>query len=128
MKKSLVISALGALAQETRLDIFRLLVQRGPAGLAAGEIGERLGLPSATLSFHLNQLRFAGLVTSRRASRSIIYTANFKAMSDVLTYLTENCCGGRPELCRPAVETGANACAPASSQTITSKRTRRVSS
>jgi len=102
MKKSTVISALGALAQETRLDIFRLLVQKGPEGLRAGEIGTRLGQPSPTMSFHLNQLRFAGLVGSRRESRSIIYTANFKAMTDLLTYLTENCCGGRPELCTPA--------------------------
>ena len=102
MKKSNVIAALASLAQESRLDVFRLLVQKGPAGLAAGEIGERLGLPSPTLSFHLNQLRFAGLVSSRRASRSIIYSANFKAMDSLLRYLTENCCGGRPELCAPA--------------------------
>ena len=128
MKKSLMVSALGALAQETRLDIFRLLVQRGPEGLAAGAIGERLGQPSATLSFHLNQLRFAGLVKSRRQSRSIIYTANFKTMSDVLTYLTENCCGGRPELCQPAVEAAAKVCGPVSSQTSTSKHPRRISS
>jgi len=101
MKKSTVIAALGALAQETRLEIFRLLVQKGPAGLPAGEIGERLGQPSPTLSFHLNQLRFAGLVTSRRESRSIIYAANFKAMNELLAYLTENCCGGRPEICAP---------------------------
>ena len=106
MKKSTVIAALGALAQETRLDIFRLLVQKGPAGLPAGEIGTRLGQPSPTLSFHLNQLRFAGLVSSRRESRSIIYSANFKAMSDLLAYLTENCCGGRPELCSPAASPG----------------------
>ena len=71
MKKSMVVASLGALAQETRLDIFRLLVQRGPEGIAAGEIGERLGLPSATLSFHLNQLRFAGLVSSQRKSRPL---------------------------------------------------------
>src|SRR5271154_4429674 len=102
MKKSNAIAALGALAQETRLDIFRLLVQKGPNGLPAGKISERLGLPSPTLSFHLNQLRFAGLVTSRRESRSIIYTANFKAMNGLLAYLTENCCEGRPELCPPA--------------------------
>src|ERR1700739_4317201 len=110
MKKEAIIRALGALAQETRIDIFRILVEAGPAGLAAGTIGERLGLPSPTLSFHLNQLRFAGLVTSRRESRSIIYSANFRTMSDVLTYLTENCCGGRPELCGPVVEKAANAC------------------
>jgi DNA-binding transcriptional ArsR family regulator len=101
MKKQAAIQALGALAQETRIDIFRILVQAGPAGLAAGAVGERLGLPSPTLSFHLNQLRFAGLVASRRESRSIIYSANFKTMNQLLAYLTENCCGGRPELCAP---------------------------
>ena len=80
----------------------------GSRGLPAGEIGSRLGQPSPTMSFHLNQLRFAGLVTSRRESRSIIYSANFKAMNDLLGYLTENCCGGRPELCSPAVATAAD--------------------
>ncbi len=126
MKKSNVIAALGALAQETRLDIFRLLIQKGPNGLPAGEIGERLGQPSPTLSFHLNQLRFAGLVTSRRESRSIIYTANFREMNDLLAYLTENCCGGRPELCVPAATpNSASECAP--QQTATLKKTRRVS-
>jgi ArsR family transcriptional regulator len=103
MKKSTAVAALGALAQESRLEIFRLLVQKGPEGLAAGDIGDRLGLPSPTLSFHLNQLRFAGLVSSRRVSRSIIYSANFKAMNGLLAYLTENCCGGRQELCVPEV-------------------------
>jgi DNA-binding transcriptional ArsR family regulator len=103
MKKSMVIGALGALAQETRLDIFRLLVERGPEGMPAGEIGAALGQPSPTMSFHLNQLRFAGLVTSRRESRSIIYSANFKAMTELVGYLTENCCRGRPELCGPKV-------------------------
>jgi DNA-binding transcriptional ArsR family regulator len=102
MKKSTAIAALGALAQETRLDIFRLLVQRGPEGMAAGEIGERLGQPSPTLSFHLNQLRFAGLIAPRRKSRSIIYSANFRTMEDLLGYLTENCCGGRPDACKAA--------------------------
>lgn len=107
MKKSKAVVALGALAQETRLDIFRLLVERGPQGMAAGDIGERLGQPSPTLSFHLTQLRFAGLVTSRRESRSIIYCANFKAMNDLLAYLTQNCCGGRPELCKPMLTAAA---------------------
>ena len=101
MKKGTVVQALGALAQETRIDIFRILVEAGPEGLPAGAIGDRLGLPSPTLSFHLNQLRFAGLVTSRRESRSIIYSANFRTMKQVLAYLTQNCCGGRPELCAP---------------------------
>jgi len=127
MKKSGVIGALGALAQETRLDIFRLLVQRGPEGLPAGEIGTRLGQPSPTMSFHLNQLRFAGLVSSRRESRSIIYSANFKAMNDLLAYLTENCCGGRSELCSPeAGPAAAWECAPRQA-TVRTRKNRRVS-
>ena len=127
MKKSMVIGALGALAQETRLDIFRLLVQKGPGGLPAGEIGSRLGQPSPTMSFHLNQLRFAGLLTSRRESRSIIYCANFKAMNDLLGYLTENCCGGRPELCAPAATPACGTeCAPGQT-TVASKKSRRAS-
>lgn len=105
MKKSTAIAALGALAQETRLDIFRLLVQKGPAGMPAGDIGERLGLPSPTLSFHLNQLRHAGLIGSRRESRSIIYSANYEAMSGLLAYLTENCCAGNVVEC--GAESGA---------------------
>ena len=125
MKKSTVIAALGALAQETRLDIFRLLVQKGPAGLPAGEIGERLGQPSPTLSFHLNQLRFAGLVSSRRESRSIIYSANFNAMNDLIAYLTENCCGGNAKLCAPGVVSGA-ASQSAPQQSATPKKSRRV--
>ncbi len=103
MTKASAIAALGALAQDTRLDIFRLLVERGPEGMPAGEIGERLKQPSPTLSFHLNQLRHAGLITSRRESRSIIYRANFNTMSGLMSYLTEKCCAGRPELCGPQV-------------------------
>src|SRR5271155_1623037 len=125
MKKSIVIGALGALAQETRLDIFRLLVQKGPEGMPAGEIGRRLGQPSPTMSFHLNQLRFAGLVTSRRQSRSIIYSANFKAMNDLRAYLTENCCGGRPELCAPSAPSACGTeCAPGQT-TVASRKSRR---
>src|SRR5277367_6166278 len=117
MKKSTAVTALSALAQESRLEIFRWLVQKGPDGVAAGEIGDRLGLPSPTLSFHLSQLRFAGLVTSRRAGRSIIYSANFKAMTSLLAYLTENCCGGRPELCaQPACMPDASASATSAMQ------------
>jgi ArsR family transcriptional regulator, arsenate/arsenite/antimonite-responsive transcriptional repressor / arsenate reductase (thioredoxin) len=95
--KSDVIAALAALAQETRLDIFRLLVERGPEGMPAGEIGERLKLPSPTLSFHLNQLRHTGLVTSRRQSRLIIYGAKFRTMNSLIEYLTENCCAGEAD-------------------------------
>jgi ArsR family transcriptional regulator, arsenate/arsenite/antimonite-responsive transcriptional repressor len=125
MKKSAVIGALGALAQETRLDIFRLLVQKGPEGMPAGEIGARLGQPSPTMSFHLNQLRFAGLVSSRRESRSIIYSANFQALAELLAYLTENCCGGRPQLCTPAaVPSCGSECPP--QKAVTKKRNRRL--
>ena len=127
MKKSMVIGALGALAQETRLDIFRLLVQKGPEGLPAGDIGARLGQPSPTMSFHLNQLRFAGLVSSRRESRSIIYSANFKAMADLLGYLTENCCGGRTELCSPSIAGCGSECAPPTPTNITKRKNLRVS-
>jgi ArsR family transcriptional regulator len=126
MKKLMVIGALGALAQETRLDIFRLLVQKGPEGLPAGEIGARLGQPSPTMSFHLNQLRFAGLVSSRRESRSIIYSANFKTMNDLIAYLTQNCCGGRPELCSPEAMSNCQS-ESASQKPVTTKKNRRVS-
>ncbi len=111
-----MLAALGALAQESRLDIFRLLVQKGPQGMPAGEIGQRLRLPAPTLSFHLNQLRFAGLIRSQRKSRSIIYSANFRTMNELLAYLTENCCGGHPELCAP------DACAPPQLWGIVSNR------
>lgn len=94
------IAALGALAQETRLEIFRLLVQRGPEGMPAGAIAEALGVASPTLSFHLQQLLHAGLVEQRRASRSLIYSADFGAMNGLVAYLTENCCG-RGASCAP---------------------------
>jgi DNA-binding transcriptional ArsR family regulator len=99
MEKMDAIAALAALAQESRLDIFRLLVQAGPDGLPAGQIAARLNLPAATLSFHLNQLRHAGLLTFRRESRSLIYAAEYAAMNDLLAYLTENCCQGERPSC-----------------------------
>jgi len=91
-----VIRALGALAQEHRLAAFRLLVQAGDEGLPAGAIAERLGIVSSSMSFHLAALANAGLVTQRRQSRLIIYTANYPAMNALMGYLTENCCGGIP--------------------------------
>ena len=99
MKANDAVAALAALAQESRLAVFRLLVQRGPSGLAAGEIGGRLGLPPATLSFHLAQLSHAGLVTSRREGRSILYAASYGGMEALMAYLMKNCCQG---LCAPA--------------------------
>jgi DNA-binding transcriptional ArsR family regulator len=93
MEKSSFLAALAALAQETRLDIYRLLVQAGPGGLPAGQIGEQLGLPSATLAFHLKELRHANLATCTRHGRSLIYAAAYPTMTGLLAYLTENCCG-----------------------------------
>lgn len=92
MKSEEVIKALGALAQESRLAIFRLLVKRGPDGYTPTELSERLEVPAPTLSFHLKELQHAGLVTSRRESRFLYYSANFEQMRGVLDFLTENCC------------------------------------
>ena len=103
MKKERAIAALAGLAQESRLDVFRMLVQSGPDGLPAGEISAKLGVPSPTLSFHLNHLKHAGLVTCRRDSRSIIYSADYKAMNDLISYMMENCCRGNAQECEPAV-------------------------
>jgi ArsR family transcriptional regulator len=86
--------ALGALAQEHRLALFRLLVQAGNDGMAAGAIADRLGIPNSSLSFHLGQLRGAGLITQERQHRSLIYRANYPAMNGLVDYLTENCCAG----------------------------------
>jgi DNA-binding transcriptional ArsR family regulator len=94
MEKQNAIAALAALAQETRLDVFRLLVQAGPEGLPAGEIAETLGLPSASLSFHLKELRSAGLARCERDGRSRIYSPDFEAVGALVAYLSENCCEG----------------------------------
>jgi len=98
------VGSLSALAQTTRLQIFRLLVEAGPEGMAAGGIAEALGLPPPTLSFHLSQLRHAGLVSAERRGRSIVYAANFARMRELLTFLTRNCCRGRPEICLPLLD------------------------
>lgn len=94
MKMIDAVAVLNALAQETRLEIFRFLIRAGGAGASAGRIGEHLDLHSATLSFHLNALKQAGLVSARRESRSIIYTASFARMGELVGYLTQNCCRG----------------------------------
>jgi len=98
------VKSLSALAQGTRLAIFRLLVQAGPAGMAAGAIGERLALPPATLSFHLAGLARAALVDSRQEGRFVIYSASFSGMNRLVEYLTENCCGGAS--CAPGAQPG----------------------
>jgi len=92
---------LGALAHETRLAVFRLLVAAGPDGLAAGDIARRLDVPPPTLSFHLRDLAEAGLAVPRRDGRLHFYAADFEAMNALMSYLTDNCCEGRPELCAP---------------------------
>jgi ArsR family transcriptional regulator len=94
MEKQIAVAALAALAQDTRLDVFRLLVRTGSEGLPAGAIAEQLDVPSATLSFHLKELKSAGVVACRREGRSQIYSPNFEAMNELLAFLTENCCQG----------------------------------
>ncbi len=100
MKPAQVVKALAALAQPTRLAIYRLLVTSGPAGLAAGQIAEKLKVSPATMSFHFKTLSHAGLVESRQDGRFIYYTANFVVMNGMVDYLTENCCGGNAEACK----------------------------
>jgi ArsR family transcriptional regulator len=110
VEKRAAIGALGALAQETRLDLFRLLVTVGPEGLPAGVIAERLSVLPASLSFHLQQLTHAGLITQRRRGRQLIYAAEYGAMNELLAYLTENCCG--QGACVPACDPAAAAGTP----------------
>lgn len=113
MKTKEAVSALAALAQGSRLGIYRLLVQAGPAGMAAGAIAEKRRLPPATLSFHLKELSRARLAVSRQEGRYVIYSANFEAMVKLVGFLTENCCGGdvcAPE-CQPQVKIGIGAMA-----------------
>jgi len=99
MDNTSAVKIFAALAQESRLGLFRLLVQAGPDGLSAGSIAERLGMPSSTLSFHLKELVHAGVVQPRQAGRFIYYSADFATMNALLGFLTENCCGGQPQEC-----------------------------
>src|SRR6201997_406911 len=101
METPRAVAALAALAQDNRLEIFRLLVQAGPQGMAAGQVAEQLGLAPNTLTFHFDRLRFAGLVTVRRDGRSMIYAARYETMNGLIGFLTENCCQGVPEACAP---------------------------
>ena len=114
--------ALAALAQETRLSIYRLLVEAGPDGVAAGRIGEMLEVPGATLSFHLKELSRAGLVSSRQDRQFIYYAVDFERMAELMTFLTQNCCKGMPQECLTIVETELGRCCPPKSKP---KRTRR---
>ena len=108
MEKRDTVAALSALAQDNRLDVYRLLVQAGPEGLPAGSVASALKLAPNTLTFHFDRLRAAGLVSVRREGRLMIYAARYETMNALIAYLTENCCGGAPEECVPAT-----ACKPA---------------
>ena len=110
MSSSAAVEALGALAQEHRLALFRLLVQAGDDGMPAGAIAETLGVPNSSLSFHLAHLTRAELIQQRRQGRSLIYTADYAAMSALVAYLMENCCGGAA--CAPAAQCGEDAAQP----------------
>ena len=112
MKTPDVIEALGALAHEHRLAIYRLLVQRGPEGLSAGVIGQRIGLLPSSLTFHLQNLQRAGLITQRRESRQLFYSVDFSVMNGLVGYLTENCCGNSSTDCSAS-------CAPATPAKVT---------
>ncbi|MBI5430793.1 MAG: helix-turn-helix transcriptional regulator [Nitrosomonadales bacterium] len=101
MKPAQVVKALSALAQPTRLAVYRALVARGPEGLAAGEVAQKLKVSPATLSFHFKTLSHAGLIGSRQEGRYIYYAANFTVMNGMVGYLTENCCGGNAGVCKP---------------------------
>jgi DNA-binding transcriptional ArsR family regulator len=107
METKAIVTTLAALAQDSRLVIFRALVQAGPSGLAAGRISELTGIAPSLLSFHLKELSHAGMVDSRQAGRFVIYTANFSTMNALIGFLTENCCGGNPcsPVCTPACVT-----------------------
>lgn len=115
MEMTSAVEALGALAHGNRLAIFRLLVRAGPGGMPAGTISQRLGIPPATLSFHLAHLRRAGMASSRQEGRFVIYAADFEGMGRLLAYLTEDCCGGK-------------ACAPASMPSVMAPPRRRAAS
>jgi ArsR family transcriptional regulator len=114
MESKPAVAALSALAHEGRLAVFRMLVQAGAEGIAAGQIARRLGVPANTLSANLNLLSHAGLIESRRVGRSIIYTAAYGRMAELLGFLVEDCCQGSPEICAPVTEIVARAacCAP----------------
>src|SRR5271167_251578 len=101
METTEAVTALAALAQDNRLDVFRLLVEAGPDGMPAGEIAETLGLAPNTLTFHFDRLRVAGLVTVRRDGRSMIYAARYETMNGLIAFLTQNCCQGVAASCAP---------------------------
>ena len=119
------VTALAALAQETRLSIFRLLIAAGPDGQSAGRIGDKLEVPAATLSFHLKELSRAGLVSARQEKQFIYYAVDFQHMAELMTFLTENCCQGMPEDCLSGVENALSRCCASSSTKTKKAKTKR---
>ena len=117
MDISTAVKALGALSQESRLEAFRLLVRSGSEGMAAGEIARRLRIPHNTMSSHLSILANAGLIGSRREGRSIIYSIDFTGTRELLSFLMEDCCQGRPELCAPVLDSLLPGCCATSNTT-----------
>jgi ArsR family transcriptional regulator, arsenate/arsenite/antimonite-responsive transcriptional repressor len=123
MEIKAAVTALGALAQETRLSIYRLLVEAGRDGESVGNIGETLKVPGATLSFHLKELARAGLVTMRQERQFIYYAVDFERMAELMTFLTQNCCQGMPQKCLTVVEAAlVSCCAPADSKSKSKRR------
>lgn len=116
MDERQALSAFGALSQETRLRILRMLVVAGPDGMAAGAIAEQVEVSASNVSFHLKELERANLVAARRDSRSIIYSAEFDALTGLIRFLMEDCCSGRPEICAPAI--AAPCCAPSTGKAV----------
>jgi DNA-binding transcriptional ArsR family regulator len=112
MELEIAIKRLSAIAQDSRLEVFRLLVKAGPEGVAAGDIARQLSVAPTTLSAQLLVLSNAGLIRARRVGRSIFYAVNFEAMRDLLVFLTEDCCGGRAEMCAPLADIASRRCSP----------------
>jgi DNA-binding transcriptional ArsR family regulator len=110
MEMTQAINALAALAQESRLRVFRLLVRAGPEGMAAGDIAEQLGVPANTMSAHLAVLSRAGLIVSRKEGRSVIYAVDIEGTRKLLSFLVEDCCRGKPEVCRPLIASALARC------------------
>jgi DNA-binding transcriptional ArsR family regulator len=124
MEIKTAVPALAALAQETRLTIYRLLVEAGPNGVSAGRIGETLAVPAATLSFHLKELSRAGLIRSRQEKQFIFYAVDFERMAELMTFLTQNCCRGMPQKCLSVVETALGSCCSSAKTKPKQKRSR----
>ena len=112
MDERRALAIFGALSQETRLQVVRLLVKAGAEGIAAGQIAEAVGVSASNISFHLKELERAGVVTARREARSIVYTADIEALSGLVRFLMEDCCGGRPEICAPLLADLQSSCRP----------------